>query len=223
MIRDSRLEPGPRPAGRVEHRGVRHLQLCDGEPPVEPGPAIIDGEGVRHHRHHAPQQVPDVPRAEAGADASGHGGVGDRAQAVVEGLEADTRLGQLALGPLVPVGTGPQGIGRVPADLQEGWPPLGIPPIQVPVVGHRRHPTPAEVGVTRAMGGVGVVHEPTPRRGPLLGLAHQHQPGTARRSGRLLIGAGDVLLHSFRRNRTTGTSEAATKSSSSEVSRSWLW
>ena len=42
--------------------------------------------------------------AEASTDAMGDGGVLDAAQSVVEGFEADSGVGQLTLGPLVPVG-----------------------------------------------------------------------------------------------------------------------
>ena len=194
MIADGRLEPGPGPSRLVEHRGVGDLELGDGEPPVEAGPAVVEGEGVGRLRHHPPQQVPYVTGAEPGTDAMGLGGVGDRAQPVVQGLEAHARLGQLAFGPFMPVGTRPQGIRRVAADLEEGRAPVGIPEVQVPVVGNRRHPPPCEVGVVGTMTGVRLVDETPPRRGPLLGLAHQHQPGSACRGGLLLVRAGDVLL-----------------------------
>ena len=67
-------------------RGVGDLKLGDGEGPVEPGPAVLDDEGIGQHRHHPPQQVSDVAGSQPGADALGDLGVGDRAQAVVEGL-----------------------------------------------------------------------------------------------------------------------------------------
>ncbi len=75
MVSDGGLEPGPGPAGLVEHRGVGDLQLGDGERPVEPGRAVIDGEGVGHDGHHAAEQVADMPGTEAGADATGGLGV----------------------------------------------------------------------------------------------------------------------------------------------------
>ena len=46
----------------------------------------------------------EVAGTEAGADAMGHRWVLDAAQPVVECLEADAGLGQLAFGPLVAVG-----------------------------------------------------------------------------------------------------------------------
>ena len=55
----------------------------------------------------------EMAGTEAGADAVGDGRVLDAAQPVVEGLEADPRLGQLALGPLMAVGAAPQRVGRV--------------------------------------------------------------------------------------------------------------
>ena len=45
-----------------------------------------------------------------------------------------------------------------------------------------------------AMTSVGVIDKPSPRRRPLLGLAHQHQPKAASGERRVLVWAGDVLL-----------------------------
>lgn len=42
-------------------------------------------------------------------------------------------------------------------------------------------------GVARAISAVGVVDEAAPHRGPLLGLAHQHQSRSTRRDGFVLV------------------------------------
>lgn len=74
MAGDRGLEPGPGPAGLVEHGGVGDLQLGDGERPVEARLAVLDGEGIGHHRRHPPQQVAEVARAEPCAYAVGGDG-----------------------------------------------------------------------------------------------------------------------------------------------------
>jgi hypothetical protein len=93
--------------------------------------------GVGHDRRHPPPQVPDVAGPQMGADPTGGGGVLHPAQTVVEGLEANPRLGQLAFGPLVAIGAAPQRVGRVGAQPHEGRPPFGVGEVEVPVVGDR--------------------------------------------------------------------------------------
>ena len=131
---------------------------------------------------------------EAGADAMGHGGVLDAAEPVVEGLEADTALGQLALGPFVSVGAAPQRIGGIGAHLDEGRSPLGVREVEVPVVGHRGLAAPGDVGMAGAMPGVGVVDVAPPHRGPLLGLAHEHETWPTGRCCRVLVRTDQVLF-----------------------------
>lgn len=162
MAADGRLEPGPGTPGLIEHGGVGHLELRDGERPVEPGPAVLDGERVRDHGRHAAQQVADVAGAQPGADAMCRRGIVHGAQPVVELGETDPRVSQLALGPLVPVGAAPQRIRRVRTQLHERWPPLGVREEEVPVVGHRRLATPGDVRVVRAMASVADINEASP-------------------------------------------------------------
>lgn len=131
---------------------------------------------------------------EAGADAMRCGGVLDASQPVVEGLEADPRLGELALGPLMAVGAAPQREGGVGADLEERRSPFGVREVEVPVVGHRGLATPGDVGVVGAMPGVGGIDVAPPHRGPLLSFAREHQSGPSGGHRLVLEGAGEVLL-----------------------------
>jgi hypothetical protein len=50
---DGGLEPGPGPAGLVEHGGVGDFQLSDREGPLEAGSAVVEGEWVGHDAHQA--------------------------------------------------------------------------------------------------------------------------------------------------------------------------
>ena len=151
-------------------------------------------ERVGHHRHHPAQQVANVAGAEPGADAVGGSRVFDRAHPVVQRREADPGFGELTFGPLVAVGATPQRIRRIRTQLDERRSPLGIGEIQVPVIGHRRLAPPDEVRMTRPMRRVTVVDEAAPRRNPLLGLAHQHQPGASGCCRGVLERARDVFF-----------------------------
>ena len=151
MAGDSGLEPGPGPAGLVEHRGVGDLLLGHRERPVEPGPAILNGQRIGHHGHHPGKQVPYMAGAQAGADTVCRDGVLDGPEPVVEGLKGDPRLGQLAFGPLVPVGVAPQGVGGIGAQPQRCRPPLVVGEVEIPVVRHRRLAPPHDVGMAGAV------------------------------------------------------------------------
>ncbi len=194
VVADGRLEPGSGPARLVEHRGVGDLELGDGEGPIEPGPSIVRAQRIGDDGHHAGQESVQMARTEAGADAVRRGGVFDGTQPVVEGVEADAGLGQLAFGPLMSVGTAPQRVGRVRGVFDEGRAPFGVGEVEVPVVGHRGLAAPGEVGVTPAMGIVGGVDVAPPRRGPLLGLADEHQTGAAGQRRLVLVGACHVFF-----------------------------
>ena len=222
MVTDSRLEPGPGPARLIEHRGVRDLELGEREGPLEPGRPIMGTEGIGHDSHHADQEPAQMAGTEAGADAVGDGGVLDAAQPVVEGLEADAGLGQLALGPFVPVGTAPQRIGRIGADLEEGRSPLGVGEVEVPVVGHAGLAAPGDVGMAGAMPDMGVIDVAPPRGGPLLCLADQHQSGPTGRCCLSWWGRAMSSLDSPTLKRTTGTPVLSSSASSSATSRSRL-
>ena len=126
VVSDGGFEPGSGPARLVEHGGVGDLELGEGEGPLEAGRAVVGTEGIGDDGQHAGQESAQMTRAETGADAMGGVGVLGTAQPVVKGLEADAGLGQLTLGPLVPVGAAPQWVGRVGADLDEDRSPLGV-------------------------------------------------------------------------------------------------
>ena len=125
MICDGRLEPGPGPTRLVEHRGVGNLELGDRVGPLEPGTTVVGRKRIGDDSHHARQEAAQVTGTESGADPVRRRRVLHRTQPVVEGLEADARLGQLTLGPLVAVGTTPQWVGRVGAQFDEGGSPFG--------------------------------------------------------------------------------------------------
>ena len=174
--------------------------------PVEPGPAVLDGERVGHHRHHPPQQVPHVAGAEAGADAVGRDGVGDRAQPVVEGLEADAGLGQLALGPLVPVGAAHSGYGAYEHSLMNAGPHSASEKYKYQWSGTDDWRRQAIVGMAWAGGRRGSRRRsPATTRSAPGPCRPAPARGDLRRRPRPGYGRAMSSLHSPRRKRTTGT------------------
>jgi hypothetical protein len=89
------------------------------------------------------------------------------------------------------VGHDPQAVGGVGVDLDERRAPVGVPQVEVPLVRHGRLAPKAHVGMRRGRAGRGLVHPAPPHLHPLLGLAHEHHPGSALGRRCQLIGAGE--------------------------------
>ena len=80
------------------------------------------------------------------------------------------------------------------AELDERRSTVGIPQVEVPLVGHRRLATKGEVGMGLGRSRRVLVDPAPPDVHPFLRLAHQHHPRTILSGGGQLIGTDDLLF-----------------------------
>src|SRR6266849_4093881 len=177
----------------VEHLSGGELHLQDRDIIAVAGLAVRRREGVRQQPQPFAQQGVDLGSGEPVADRLQTLRLGAAENAVVERLEGDTLLRELALGVFVAV-QAKLGIKRkVAAELEEERSEVPIDRINVIVVHHRTAPHDPRVRPTgfRTPAPLGAEH-----RGVFLGLADKHHPFLTGKAPQMLSHHG-VLALSF--------------------------
>src|SRR5580700_3807658 len=121
----------------IEHLGERKLGLQDGERIAIAGGAITRRKRMRQAAQPPAQQSIDPVRRKPIAQLLHQLGVGARFDAVVERLEFNSALGQLALEVFVAVDAELGVVGKVGAELQEERSEVLVNAIEIVVVDHR--------------------------------------------------------------------------------------
>lgn len=138
VLSDDLLEedaPGHRP---IQHLRQRELGLQDRHAVAVAGAAITPIERMGQPRQPLAQQPVDLLVVQSIADALQRLGVGAGQHPVVQRLELDATLAQLALGVLVAVDAQLGVVGEVRAELQEERAEVLVDAVEVVVVDHRR-------------------------------------------------------------------------------------
>ena len=135
---DHVLEEHPSLDGAVEHLGQRELGLEDGDVVADAGGAVGGRVGVRQARQPLAQQRVDRLRVQPVRQPAHELGVPAAENAVVQRLEADPPLRQLALQVLVPVHAQLRVVREVRAELDEQRAEVVVEDVEVVVVHHRR-------------------------------------------------------------------------------------
>jgi len=149
VLSDDLLEedaPGHRP---IQHLRQRELGLQDRHAVAVAGAAITPIERMGQPRQPLAQQPVDLLVVQPIADALQRLGVGTGQHAVVQRLERDAALAQLALGVLVAVDAKLGVVGEVRTELQEEGTEVLVDAVEVVVVDHRRavhHPRVGHAG-----------------------------------------------------------------------------
>src|SRR5436190_6276435 len=121
----------------IEHLGERKLGLQDGERIAIAGDAITRRKRMRQAAQPLAQQSIDPVRRKPIAQLLHQLGVGARFDAIVERLEFNSALGQLALEVFVAVDAELGVVGKVGAELQEERSEVLVNAIEIVVVDHR--------------------------------------------------------------------------------------
>ncbi len=123
--------------GSIEYLRERKLGLQDGELIEHPSLSIGVRERMREPTQPLPQQSIDLLGRQLVADLLSRGGISTRQHTVIESLEGDALLGQLAFEILVPVDAELRVVREIAAELQEERTEVVIDAIEVVLVDHR--------------------------------------------------------------------------------------
>ena len=138
VLADDLLEEGASGHGPVRHLRQCELDLQDRRGVAVAGSTVTPIKRVRQSCQPLAQQAVDLLVVQAIADALQRLGVGTRQHPVVQRLEGDATLAQLALGVLVAVDAQLCVVGEVRAELQEEGAEVLVHAVEVVVVDHGR-------------------------------------------------------------------------------------
>jgi hypothetical protein len=185
VLADDFFKEDPAVDGAIEHLGEGELRLQDRELITVAGPTILSGEGVRQALEPFAQQRIDLPGTEGVGKALQSLRVLARENAVVQGLEGQAPLGQLALKELVPIDAELGVVGEVGTELQEERTEVLVHAVAVVMIDHARGGD--DPGVRLSSLGMaatlGAKH-----RGFLLRLADEQQPLASLEARQILPG-----------------------------------
>jgi hypothetical protein len=183
ILTDDVLEEEAAVLGLVEDLGKGELGLQDGNLVAAIGLAIRSGEGMRQSGQPLAQQGVDLVAGEVVADLLQARGVGAALDAVVERLEGNASVGELALGVLMAIEV-QLGIERkIAAELQEERAEIPLQSVDVIVVHHGGEANDPRIGLAGL--GVGAPLGPE-HRGFLLGLADKNHSFVLRELAKVL-------------------------------------
>jgi hypothetical protein len=138
ILADHLLEEDPSDHRLVEHLGQREFGLQDGEVVAVARSTIRSREGVRQLAEPLAKQPIDLRLGQTITDLLKYLGVRAPPDPVVERLEGDTPLFELALGVLVAVDAELGRVGKVGTEFQKERPEVLVDAVEVVVVHHGR-------------------------------------------------------------------------------------
>ena len=145
MIANHPFKPHPPRLRPVEHTGVRHFKLAEGQRIAVAGTKIRGRERRRQAMHPTPEKTLHGLGAEALTDLLQRSGVLTRPEAIIQRLVSNAGVLKLPLGPFMTVEPQPNRKRRIRVGLPERPAPLRVPEVEVEMVDERHFPPPVHV------------------------------------------------------------------------------
>src|SRR5437868_13138915 len=131
MVTNDTLEEGAPCLRPVEDAGIGDLELAEGQLIGVAGLEVVSRKRRGQSVEPAPEEGVHSIGGQPVTDPLEGCRIGAPTETVVERLVRDAGLVQLTLGPTVAVQPQPDRVGSICVRLPKGWPPLGIPKIEV--------------------------------------------------------------------------------------------